>query len=278
MSERPIRLLVSDVDGTLVGKDKTVSDATVAAVRRLRDAGVKFTLVSARPLTGVEAIVKRLGVDLPVGAYNGGTIARPDGSVLSAERLDAATAKEALALFDLDWIVTWVFADGQWHTKTTDTPHNKSEVVTAAQRPTVVQAFDDLVDRIDKIVAVSDEEPRLAELERHTQTALKGRATVARSQTYYLDVTAPGANKGHGVTELAKAIGVPLEETAVVGDGQNDVYMFKVAGLSIAVANASDAVKKAADHVTAANTNDGVARAIDALILPRAPKPGGGGA
>ena len=270
MSRPPIKLLISDVDGTLVRKDKTVSDATVEAVNRLREAGVKFTVISARPLTGVQSILQRLGVEEPVGAYNGGTIARPDGTVISAERLDAATAREALRRFDLDWVTTWVFADGKWCTKTTDTPHNKSEIVTAAQQPTVVTSFDDLTDRIDKIVAVSDEEPRLAELEAQTQTALKGRATVARSQTYYLDVTAPDANKGHGVAELAKALRVPLEQTAVIGDGQNDVYMFKVAALSIAVDNASDEVKEAADHVTAANTDDGVAKAIDRYVLPAA--------
>ena len=272
MSPPPIRLLISDVDGTLVRKDKTVSDATVAAVRRLREAGVQFTLISARPLTGVQAMLERLGVDLPVGAYNGGTIAKPDGTVISAERLDEATAREALARFDLDWVTTWVFADGLWHTRSTDTPHNASEIVTAAQQPTVVADFDALVGRVDKIVAVSDEEPRLAALERQTQEALGARATVARSQTYYLDVTAPDANKGHGVTELARTIGVPLEQTAVIGDGQNDVYMFKVAGLSIAVDNASDEVKQAADHVTASNVDDGVAQAIDRYVL-RAAQP-----
>ena len=268
----PIRLLISDVDGTLVRKDKTVSDATVAAVRRLREAGVKFTVISARPLSGVQPILQRLGIDEPVGAYNGGTIAKPDGTVVSAERLDAATAREALERFDLDWVVTWVFADGRWHTKTADTPHNASEIVTADQQPTVVESFDALVDRIDKIVAVSDEEPRLAELEAETQEALKGRATVARSQTYYLDVTAPDANKGHGVTELARAIGVPLDHVAVIGDGQNDVYMFKVAGMSVAVDNASDEVKKAADYVTASNVDDGVAKAIDDHVLRAAPR------
>ena len=270
MSKPPIRLLISDVDGTLVRKDKSLSDATVAAVKRLREAGVLFTVISARPLSGVLAVLERLNVDLPVGAYNGGTIAKPDGAVISAERLDAETAREALAMFDLDWITTWVFADGKWHTRSTDTPHNRSEIVTAAQQPTVVKDFNGFADRIDKIVAVSDEEPRLAELEAKTQKALGKRATVARSQTYYLDVTAPEANKGHGVTALAKALGVPLAQTAVVGDGQNDVFMFKVAGLSIAVDNASDEVKAAADHVTASNVDDGVAKAIDRYVLPAA--------
>lgn len=270
MSDPVIRLVISDVDGTLVGKDKQLSQATVDAVKRLRAAGVLFTLISARPLSGVMDIVRRLELDTPVGAYNGGTIARPDGTVISAERLEQGAAREALAMFDLDWVTTWVFADGLWHTRSTDTPHNRSEIVTAAQQPTVVADFAGLTDRIDKIVAVSDEEPRLAELERRTQAALGGRATVARSQRYYLDVTAPKANKGHGVTALAAALGVPLEQTAVIGDGQNDVFMFKVAGLSIAVDNASDEVKKAADHVTASNVDDGVAKAIDRYVLPAA--------
>ena len=270
MSDPAIKLMISDVDGTLVGKDKSLSQATVDAVKRLRAAGVVFTLISARPLSGVMEIVRRLGLDVPVGAYNGGTIARPDGTVVSAERLDEGAAREALEMFDLDWVTTWVFADGLWHTKTTDTPHNSSEIVTAAQQPTVVESFSGLTDRIDKIVAVSDEEPRLAELETTTQAALGEHATVARSQVYYLDVTAPKANKGHGVTALARAIGVPLAHVAVIGDGQNDVYMFKVAGLSIAVDNASDEVKKAADHVTASNVDDGVAKAIDRYVLPAA--------
>ena len=83
-------------------------------------------------------------------------------------------------------------------------------------------------------------------------------------------MTAPDADKGHGVTELARAVGVPLEQVAVVGDGRNDVSMFRVAGLSIAVDNASDEVKKAADHVTASNVDDGVAQAIDRYVLPAA--------
>ena len=270
MSGLPIRLLISDVDGTLVGKDKTLSEATVAAVGRLRAAGVAFTLISARPLTGVMEIARRLELDVPVGAYNGGVIARPDGTEVSAERLEADAAREALRMFDLDWVTTWVFADGLWHTRSTDNAHNGSEIVTAAQQPTVVDGFAPLADRIDKIVAVSDEEPRLAELERRTREALGDRATVARSQTYYLDVTARGADKGRGATALARALGVPLEQTAVIGDGWNDVPMFKVAGLSIAVDNASDEVKKAADHVTASNADDGVAKAIDRFVLPAA--------
>ena len=135
-----------------------------------------------------------------------------------------------------------------------------------------MQDFSTLLERVDKIVAVSDEAQKLEALEASTAQALGDAATVARSQTYYLDVTAPSANKGRGVAILAEALDTPLSATAVIGDGQNDVAMFKVAGLSVAMGNGSDAVRAAADHVTRTNLDDGVAHAIDAFILPAADK------
>ena len=265
-----LRLLISDIDGTLVRPDKSLGEPVVEAVGRLREAGVEMTLVSARPITGMLEIARRLGVEGCIGAYNGGTVARADGSVISAERLSLEAAKQALALVQQPGITLWAFADGLWHATDTDNPHTDSERKTAAQEPTVVADFSALLDRIDKLVAVSDDEPRLAALEASTAQALGDRAAVARSQRYYLDITAPRANKGDGVTALAKAFGVPLANTAVIGDGRNDMRMFAVAGFSVAVANASDEVRAAADEVTASNADDGVAMAIGALILPRA--------
>ena len=266
----PIRLFVSDVDGTLVRQDKRVGEPVRAAAERLRAAGVTFSLISARPLSGVLPLARELGIDAPVGAFNGGIIARPDGTILSAERLAPEAARRALACLDQPWTTVWVFADNRWHTRSTDNPHTASERITAAQEPVIVDDFTPLLDRVDKMVGVSDEEPRLAALERETADALGDQASVARSQPYYLDVTAPKANKGHGVRAIAEALGVGLDQVAVIGDGHNDVAMFKVAALAIAVGNASDAVKAAAGHVAAPNTQDGVADAADRFVIPAA--------
>ena len=268
MSRAPIKLLVSDIDGTLVRKDKSLAEATVEAARRLREAGVLFSLISARPLSGMLEIAARLGIDAPIGAYNGGTIAHVDGTVVSAERLSADVAREAARRLDLDWTTLWVFADGQWHTRKLGNPHDDSERKTTAQEPTKVDRFDAILDRVDKMVAVSDDEPKLKALETETAQALGKGAAVARSQTYYLDVTAPGANKGAGVTAIAKALGVPLEQTAVIGDGGNDVAMFKVAGLSIAMANGEQSTRDAAMEAARSNDDDGVADAIDRIVIP----------
>ena len=267
MSQPPIKLLVSDIDGTLVRKDKSLADGTVAAVARLRGAGVLFSLISARPLSGMLEIAHTLRVDTPIGAYNGGTIGHVDGTVVAAERLPADVAREAVKRLDRDWTTLWVFADGLWHTRKLGNAHDDSERKTTAQEPTVVSSFDGLLDRVDKMVAVSDDEPRLMALEKETAQALGDGAAVARSQTYYLDVTAPGANKGAGVKAIAQALGVPLAQTAVIGDGGNDVAMFKVAGLSIAMGNGEATTRDAAMHTAPSNDADGVADAIDRIVI-----------
>ncbi len=266
----PVRLFISDVDGTLVRKDKSLGPPVVEAFARLRTAGVQFSLISARPLSGMLDIARTLKVEAPMGAFNGGAIAKPDGEVITAVHLSAAAAKRALDLFAEPWITPWLFADNRWYATATTNRHVASERITAAQEPVIVADFDGLLERVDKIVAVSDEAERLADLDAKTAAALGEDATVGRSQTYYLDVTAPGADKGRGVTAIARSLGVPLEQVAVIGDGRNDMRMFAVAGLSVAVGNASDDVRAAAMHVAPPNTEDGVADAIDRLILPAA--------
>ena len=99
------------------------------------------------------------------------------------------------------------------------------------------------------------------------RAALVDRATVARSQPYYLDITHPLANKGVALSEIAKLLGIPLAEVAVIGDGGNDVAMFERSGLSIAMGNASPQVQRAADFVTDSNGEDGFANAIERFIL-----------
>ena len=270
MSRPPIRLFVSDIDGTLVRRDKSLGAPVVAAARRLREAGVSFSLISARPVSGMTRIAAVLGVEGPMGAFNGGTIAEPDGRVITAARLSPDLARRALEALDHDWVTPWVFADGQWFATTLDNAHVPSERISADQEPELGADFSRGIDRVDKIVGVSDELDRLKALDAQVGRALGAGATVARSQAYYLDVTAPEANKGHGVTALAKAFGVPLEQTAVIGDGQNDVRMFEVAGLSIAMRNGAQDVQDAADETAAPNLEDGVADAIDRLVIPAA--------
>ena len=261
-------LVVCDVDGTLVDKQKRLTDATIAAVERLRAHGFGFTIISARPVSGMMALAERLELDAPMAAFNGGIVFRRDGSVAEHHVIAPEVARGAFDAARGAAVDRWVFADGLWYASSDKGEHVQHERVASAQEPIVRDGFDDLLDRADKITFVSDDAAVLGELAERVNP-FAGRATIVQSQTYYLDITARAANKGDGIAALAQAIGVPLHRTIAIGDQANDLAMFARAGRSIAMGNATDAVKARADDVTTANDVDGVAHAIDNLILGR---------
>lgn len=269
----PIRLLVSDVDGTLVDKQKRLTRATIDAVARLRAAGIDFTLISARPMSGVRPLLAPLALDGDVAAFNGGIVFSRDGTIVSQVTIDPHVARGVMAAVEGEPVDIWVFADDHWYASDGAGPHSASERVSSDQEPVVVESFDDLLDRADKITFVSDDEAHLRDLYERIHAAFGDDATVAQSQTYYLDVTALAANKGDGIAALARALGVDLADTVAIGDQANDLPMLRRAGLGIAMGNASDAVKAAAHQVTRANDADGVAHAIDTIILNRMETP-----
>lgn len=262
------RLLVADIDGTLVRSDKSLSAETIAAARRLEAAGMAMALISARPPSGMLWIAHKLDLSTPLAAFNGGTIMRPDGAVRSVARLAPDVARHALALIDRPAIVKWLFSGGRWHIDRRDGVHDVAESKAVNQQPVVGGDFSLLLDTVDKIVAVSDDQPMLARLENDVADALGEGATVSRSQAYYLDITAPAANKGDGLVALAREVRVPLAAVAAIGDQRNDMAMFQRAGLSIAMAQGPAEVRACATYVTGSNDADGVAQAIDTILLP----------
>jgi hypothetical protein len=163
----------------------------------------------------------------------------------------------------------WLFADGQWHADTLDNPHVPRERISADQEPAIVADFAPLARRAGKITFVSDDPPVLARLLEHGRAEFGSRATIALSQTYYLDVTALEANKGNGVGALARAAGVELTQVMVIGDMPNDLPMLERAGLPVAMGQAPDEVRAVAEWITASNDEDGVARALDRLLAER---------
>jgi Cof subfamily protein (haloacid dehalogenase superfamily) len=271
-TQQPIRFLLSDMDGTLLLPDHTLSQRTVAAVRSLREVGVLFSLATGRPPKAMLQQIEALGVDVPTAAFNGGTIVNPDGSLLVAHYLPATAALTTLTQFaDLPDIEVWVFSGGDWLLKDAEGPMVPREQHGLGYPPVVVESFEPYLERIDKIVAASNNTGLLIELEAQLLPKVEGQAQVSRSQPVYLDVTAMQANKGAALATLAEYLGVALEQTAALGDGGNDPAMFHRAGLSIAMGQAEEAVKRQADVVTGPNTEDGAAQAIERYILPRQP-------
>ncbi|WP_279358071.1 Cof-type HAD-IIB family hydrolase [Methylobacterium indicum] len=267
----PIRLVVTDVDGTLVTGDKRLTPRAVRAVEALRARGIAFTVASSRPPIGLRPLVAPLGLTLPMGAFNGSTVVRPDLSLVDETLIPEAAARKAAARFAAEGIALWVFAEGAWLLTDPAGAYTDLERRTLQAEPRVVDDLAPHLGRAAKLVGVSRDHAALAALELRLAEEIGEGAAVHRSQAYYLDVTPPHVDKGHFVARLAGELDIALAQVAVLGDMANDTAMFSRAGLSIAMGNASEAVQRAATHVTGTNEADGFAEAIETYVLGREP-------
>lgn len=263
-----IALVVSDVDGTLVTHDKRLTDKAKAAVKRLEDNGIGFTITSSRPPVGMRFLVAPLGITLPIGPFNGSSIVDGDLKPLTQHLIGVEAARKSVDMLEQQGVDVWIFTNDDWVIKRDDGKYVPHERDTIQHAPLVVTDFAPYLAKACKIVGASQDFPLLARCEAEIQQLLGDSAVAVRSQNYYLDVTPPAQSKGTFVTAMAERLGIPLSAVATVGDMRNDLPMFAVSGMSIAMGNASDEVKSKATDVTASNEDEGFAGAVD-LILKR---------
>ena len=272
MSDKPvIRLLLADVDGTLVTKDKILTDRAVAAARAMREAGIALALTSGRPPRGMQKLVAPLNLVTPVAGFNGGVLVNPDMSVIETRTLSPSAAKTALKTILDKGLDAWLYTPDAWLIRDRSAPHVERESHTVGFEPVIVPEFtDEHLAKLAKIVGVGDDYELVAEAEAAAQKALGNNASAARSQPYYLDITHPDANKGFVADWLSKQLNIPRANIATIGDMPNDVLMFVKSGFSIAMGNASDQVKAQATAVTDSFADEGFAKAVERFVLPHA--------
>jgi Cof subfamily protein (haloacid dehalogenase superfamily) len=265
-----IRLLLSDVDGTLVTRDKQLTPRAIGAVERLGEAGIGFTITSSRPPRGLTHLIAPLRLALPIGGFNGGMLINPDLSVLHTLMLEADAAREAVSIVRAHDMDAWVYTGTSWLVRDPTAPHVAREEYTLGYPPTVVADFGAaLMDDVGKIVAVGDDPVRMRDCNLALNVALDGRASATRSQSFFIDITHPDANKGAMVRTLSRLLSIPTAEIATIGDMENDVLMFHRSGFSIAMGNARPEVKAEATAVTDSNEEDGFAKAVERFLLER---------
>lgn len=264
-----VRLLVSDVDGTLVTPDKTLTEESIRAVQRLNDAGIIFAITSARPPQGLAMFVEPLLLSTPLGAFNGAMIVDSQLRVLEEKTIDDNLAAPIIDLLHSHDLSVWVYQGSQWFVLDESGPHIEHESRGCDCRPTRLSDFSTIADGITKVVGVSDDSRAGAAASVAMSAMFGPRVSATRSQTYFLDVTHPDATKGRVVRFLSELYGVATEEIATIGDMHNDVSMFAESGTSIAMGNADAAVKEKASEVTTSNDAEGFALAVDRFVLGR---------
>ena len=262
-----ISLVLADVDGTLVTKEKILTERAIRAVHTLKQRGIRFAITSGRPPKGMEMIIEPLAIAEPVAGFNGGMFVKPDLGIIEAKTLPRDIAENTVALLREHKVDVWIYSGEDWLVPDAKGPHVAREEWTVKFPPKMCTDFASALDAVVKIVGVSDDPDLMARCEKAVQAALGDTASAARSQPYYLDVTHPQANKGGVVESLCRMLGVTADAIATLGDQPNDVLMFRKSGMSIAMGQSSDEVKQAATYVSASSEDEGFAKAIEKFVL-----------
>jgi Cof subfamily protein (haloacid dehalogenase superfamily) len=267
MAPPSIRLLLADVDGTLVTQDKVLTDRAIAAVAKLGQAGILFAITSGRPPRGMSMLIEPLQLSTPIAAFNGGVFARTDMSVIEQRVIPDDVTPAVIEVLGTHGMDVWVYRGADWFIRDPQGPHVARETRTVKFDPTVIESFASVSDGVAKVVGVSDDYDAVQKAVDAVRERFGDHVSAARSQPYYADVTHPQANKGAVVKYLSKTYQIPAEEIATIGDQPNDVLMFAHSGLSIAKGNASHEVQEAARRVTTSNEDEGFANAVERFIL-----------
>lgn len=266
------KLLVLDVDGTLLNNEREISKRTLAALLKVQQMGIRIVLASGRPTYGLMPLAKTLELGNYGGfilSYNGCQIINAqNGEILFKRRinpemlpyLEKKARKNGFAIF--------TYNDDTIITDNPENEHIRSEARLNNLEIIKEVEFSTAIDFAPcKCMLVSDDEEALIGLEQHWKRRLNGALDVFRSEPYFLEVLPCGIDKANSLGALLEQLDVKREEVIAIGDGVCDVTMLQLAGMGVAMGHAQDSVKACADHVTASNEEDGVALAVEQIIL-----------
>lgn len=270
MSKRK-KMLVVDIDGTLVNDEKEITKKTLEKLHMMIDEGHYVVIATGRPTKGVKKIAKKLNFDNKGGyvvSFNGARVVDwKSEEVLYEKSLENKFIPEILekvreydlgfVTYDKDHIIAGTDVDEYMslESKITDISVKEPD-----------DFFEYVNFDVSKCIITCD--PKIAgEFESKFQEMSRGRYEVYRSADFFIDVVAKGVDKYSAVEELAKKLGVDHRDVICCGDSYNDISMIEGAGIGVAMGNAVDEAKSVADYVTLSNNDDGIAKVIDKFVF-----------
>lgn len=273
MTNTKYKMIVLDLDGTLTNSKKEITPKTFEALMKAQEQGVKVVLASGRPTYGIVPLAKQLQLADHCGymlAYNGGKIINcADGSTLFNQELDPELVpmlcREAK---NAGMEILTYQGEGIAATKKDDEYVQHEAFI---NKMPVVE-YNDFISQVEypinKCLIVGDPTP-LHELELRLAKMMEGHMLVYRSADFFLECVPMGIEKSQSIDRLIASLGISKEEVIAVGDGYNDKGMIEYAGLGVAMANAPEEVKQAANFITLSNEDDGVAHVVEKFVFNR---------
>jgi Cof subfamily protein (haloacid dehalogenase superfamily) len=212
-------------------------------------------------------LVEPLSLETPIGGFNGAIFVKPDMAIIEEHVFAVECAEEAIEIILQAGLDAWVYAGADWLIRDPRAPHVVHEQWVVKFAPKIVPDLGANLDDAVKVTGVSDDHDKVARCEAALREQLGTRASIVRSQPYYIDVTHPDANKGVVVGTLSKLLAIPADRILTIGDMPSDTLMFRKSGISIAMGNAEPDVKAHARFVTESYEDEGFARAMERYVL-----------
>ncbi len=261
--EKPIRLIVSDLDGTLLGPDGLLPQHIhiLEEIERLRECGIGFTIISGRPRPFLQEISNTLGITLPIVACNGGIVMQR-GQILVQESfplravrklMEKARALHATVLYYHD-DMAWALEETPWIVKQKGTVREFTLHI-----PEESEWEHGLLEKIS--ILYKDQRHVFQEIKPYLDE-LDTQLSIVRYGENSCEIMAKGVDKSMGLLAISKLTGIPIGQIMAIGDDENDIGMLRLAGIGVAVANASPRSKSAATYLCGATHTEGVIEAM----------------
>ncbi|MCL2319107.1 MAG: HAD family hydrolase [Treponema sp.] len=275
-----VRMVATDMDGTLLTNDKKLTPDNIAVLKELRERGIHVVVCTGRHPDNARFVLAKYGLVFPVIGLNGSLIFDKEAGVLAAHPFDASSVREVVAILEKNHMDYFVFTLGyvvlreQIPGTYTGAPliNYVYEISNGNYRAGTAEVEKALGGDVYKVAAFNRPNPALLEKTRAELKGLEG-ISVSKSSEINVEIMPRGIDKGSGLREYSGFVNIPLGETLSLGDQENDLPMLRSTGFSIAMANAPHTVKQAVNYETAGNEDDGFARALRKYILQEKPWP-----
>ncbi len=257
-------LIITDVDGTLLDSNKHLPETIIDAVRKAHQEGILITIASGRSKCSLAGILKTLNITIPHIGSCGAYLAEADGAILAHTHLtkdESATVVRAAYTEQDIWGIIYQNIDVM-----IGDPKGYTRMRQYIQENLVCEV-DLLAEHLPPAtkIDVMGKPEVLMRIRRQIEQQTMA-LTITSEKSFCMEITASGINKGTGVMRLAELLNITPSRIAVIGDGYNDLSMFRVAGLSIAMGNAPSDIKEQASCIAPSNDHAGVAWAIEEIL------------
>ena len=288
MQEKDYKLIVTDMDGTLLNDDKKISERNIEAIRKVREKGIRFAFVSGREYVFLEKMAKEYEIDVDAIGLNGTEIRNDKGEIIWKRLLDRNTVKDILKVLEDEDMLFKIYCENEilgtvpkridelitkllmLKIKEDDiTEDLKSEEyqrlfgrgLTVTDISSYIDEYDYNVEKIEVLDADRELLNKISEKINNVTDVF-----ITSSYERNIEILHKDVNKGSAIKRFGEYLGIDSSQIMAFGDNTNDIEMLEVAGLGIAMENALDHVKEKADYITLSNENDGVAYAINKFI------------